>query len=199
MGLKSLIIRTAAITLAGIITVCALIFGCVAIFSPVTMASFFESIGSYSASITFYERQYALTKNIVDLSVLVVKIDSENDSVRAETYYKDFVTHKDYQAYCVVADQQEEKVLVTSDEYYRGKYAVVLVTNGKYSQAEMLCSSFVSENGYTAHNPFRTMISFVKDDLTQDELQSLKFKLNTLMATATSEQQELIALDLAKL
>lgn len=155
--MKKLILKTTAITLASVLAVCLLTFGILGLFFPAPLARLFDKTGGYSASVYFYEKQYKKTGDINDLANLVVKIDEEKDSERAEIFLADLVYHKDFDSFCNEQDN-DNKQGVSTREYYVGSYASVLVRNGKFVSAVIVADGYVDEFGYTAFNPYSVII-----------------------------------------
>ena len=191
--MKKLILKTIAITLASILALCLLTFGVFALFFPAPTARFFDNIGGYSASVFFYEKQYNKTGDIEDLSNLVVKVDDENDSVRAESFLADLVYHQDFDKFCQEQDL-DNTTGVSTKEYYMGSYASVLVKNGKFEDALTVADDYVKENGYTSFNPFSVIIMENGKSLTTENLTTLKLKI--LGYSLTGVQLENVLADL---
>ncbi len=145
-------LKTIAITLASILGVCLLAFGSLALFSPVTLAKFFDDAGNRKASVFFYEKQYEKTGDILDLSVLVLKIDDNKDLAHAEKYLGKLTSHLKFSELCQTQD--EFGGVLSSSEYYFGRYVCVLVSLGKVDKAITVSKAVVDKYGYTDYNPF---------------------------------------------
>lgn len=167
--MKKLILKTTAITLASIIGAGLLVFGIFALFFPAPLARLFEGTGGYSASIHFYERQYKKTGDIEDLAEFVVKIDLEKDSELAEEYLYEIIKHEDFPSYCTEQDYLKLSNISTK-EYFNGSYASALVKNGKFDSALNFAREFVSDNEYTAYNPYSVVIMNNGNDMNLDQL-----------------------------
>ena len=57
----------------------------------------------------------------------------------------------------------------TDAEFYYGKYVVSKACDDDVDDAVVMCKKFVIEYGYTAHNPYRTLISDTKLNLKKGE------------------------------
>ena len=68
--MKKVVLKTIAITLASIVLALGLFFGSFALFSPITLAKFFDGLGVYSLSINFYESNFNKTKKVSDLAII---------------------------------------------------------------------------------------------------------------------------------
>jgi hypothetical protein len=161
--LKKLVLKTVAITLASIVLAFAVAFGAACIFAPKFLAKCFDGVGAYSASVFFYEKQYKKSGVIEDLALLVDNVDGEKDAEKAEKYLKLLVTDEWFESFCTLQDGGEATLISTS-EYYLGRYAVALVENGKGDEALEFCYSYVRDNGYTKNNPYRILVSDTGDD-----------------------------------
>lgn len=177
--MKKLVIKTTLITLASLIGTIIIAFSAVAIFAPGFTAGIFDGVGNYSATVFFYQKQYSKTGDINDLSILVNKIDLENDSERAEKYLDLMLKHDDFDFYCDSQSQSEDFSLV---EYYCGNYAYALALNGKFDEAISVAENFVSENSYTKNNPYTVLIYGV-ENLSNAQIQTILSKLNLLSQT----------------
>ena len=177
--MKKLVIKTTLITLASLIGAMAITFGAVALFAPGFTAGIFNGVGNYSATVFFYEKQYAKTQSVIDLMVLVDKVDYENDSVRAEKYLELLVNHKDFDKVSNVGGST-----VSEKEFYVSNYALVLAKNDKFADALSVSSEFVKENGYTNYNPYRILI-YDYTEIADDNLRSI---LTDLLGITPSEK-----------
>lgn len=183
--LTKLILKTSAITVAIVLGVSALLFGVLAIFSPVSLAKMFDSVGGYKGAVYFYEKQYQKTKSISDLSTLCLKIDDGKDAIRSEKYLKLFVENEGFEQYCQLLDDGVNSG-ITNEEYYVGRYACVLITNQKFSSAKTVANSFVLENGYTGFNPFTLVLMEKGGMLNKTQLEELR--ANIVLFDLSGEQ-----------
>jgi hypothetical protein len=177
--LKKLVIKTTLITLASLIGAMAITFGAIALFAPGFTAGIFNGVGNYSATVFFYEKQYAKTQSLIDLMILVDKVDYEKDGVKAEKYLELLVNHKDFDKLSGV-----DGGTVSENEFYLGNYALVLAKNDKFADALSVSSEFVKENGYTNYNPYRILI-YDYTEITDDNLRSI---LTDLLGITPSEK-----------
>jgi len=185
---KKVVLKTIAITLASIVLALGLFFGSFALFSPITLAKFFDGLGVYSLSINFYESNFNKTKKVSDLATLVVKLDSEKDSERAEKYLKLFTECEGFDAYCDLEDEYTESN-ISSKEFYLGDYVYVLCVNGKVDEAISVAFDYVEENGYTKNNPCRIIVLNAETFLSQEQMDGLKNKINDCRTNLTDSNQ----------
>ena len=177
--ITKLVLKTVAITMASVIGACLVVFGALTLFTPATLARFFDGMGMEKSAVSFYEKQYNKTGDVNDLSVLVMKIDGKNDSARAEKYLAVLVLHDDFESYCAFQDSAQNASLSTK-EYYSGQYAVILCRNAKVSEALNFAKNFVTENGYTTFNPYSVMLTEVGASLGQDNLGKIRADISAL-------------------
>jgi hypothetical protein len=123
--LKKLVIKTVLITVASLIGVMVITFGAMAIFAPRSVAGFFDGVGSYSASVFFYEKEYKKTDDIEDLVVIIGKACANDDNERAEKYVKELLERDDFSSYCAECDKDLKQGDMTTEEYYNVLYKVV--------------------------------------------------------------------------
>lgn len=159
--LKRLVIKTSLITLASFIGALVITFSALCLFAPATLAGFFDDVGSYSASVFFYEKQCDISGDVKDLEKLFIKVNQKGDYVATERIAKKIIEHKDFESYSI-----EDK------EYYYGYYVLSLAKNGKFTNAIESSSVFVERYSYTEFNPFRVLITdYVKEDMTEQKAQ----------------------------
>ena len=116
--MKNLVIRSIVITLASIVSALSITFGALSVFTPKTIAGFFDDVGNTPASVFFYERQFEKSADFEDLALLVNKIDDEKDAERAEKYLLLFINHEEFNSYCL----GKTTMGVPLSEYYLGRY-----------------------------------------------------------------------------
>ena len=140
-------------------------FGAFALLSPKTLGKAFDGVGCYSASVFFYEKDYKKSGDIESLNRLVLKLDENKDSARAEKYYAEIISHKDFESLC---QRQNTNGKLTAKEYYYGNYALTLALNCKFDKALDLGKEFVKD-GYTAYNPIRVLVyEFISAQKTEE-------------------------------
>lgn len=196
--MKKLIIKTSLITLA--VTLCALMitFGALALFAPKTVAGIFDGVGGYSASVFFYEKQYNKTGEIDDLVVLIDKIDQDKEPLKAEKYIQTIIEREDFEEYC--EEQDKSKPTIKTKDYYYGNYVLVLSENGRFEKALEVCNEVAHGSGkYTKDNPYRIILSELSEELSLDNLETLKEKLVREKSYQTKDGLELIKSDIKEL
>lgn len=184
--MTKVVFKTIAITLASIVLAAGLFFGSFALFSPITLANFFDGMGCYSLSITFYESNFNKTQKVGDLATLVVKIDQDKDSELAEKYLKILVEYEKFDEFCEAEDKYSQSQ-ISAKEYYLGEYVNALLKNGKNTEAVDVSFDYIRENGYTENNPCRIIVINASDFLNEDEIYSLKQKIYECRLGLTDE------------
>ena len=84
--MKNLVIKTVVITLAAIVSLMAITFGALTVFTPKTLGGVFDGAGNYSAAVFFYDLQYEKTGDIEDLAVLIDESYGFGDKENAKKY-----------------------------------------------------------------------------------------------------------------
>lgn len=176
--MTKLVLKTVAITLVAVLGAGMILFGSLALFAPLSVANFFDGMGMYKPAVKFYERQYGKSEDIDDLAVLILKINQETDSIKTEEYLKIMIERTDYSNFCQEQDLLVVDGQVSTDEFYKGKYAVSLVRNDKFSMAVEVANEFVADNGYTDYNPFSVVIVELGKTLSDEQLSVLKCEIS---------------------
>ena len=184
--MTKVVLKTIAITLASVVLAIGLFFGSFALFSPITLANFFDGMGCYSLSITFYESNFNKTQKVSDLATLVVKIDQEKDSERAEKYLKILVEFDKFEEFCASEDKYSQSQMAAKD-YYLGEYVYALLKNGKFLDAFNLSFDYIDDNGYTENNPCRVMVVNAEKLLTDDQIYTLKKEIYDCRLSLTDQ------------
>ncbi len=180
--MKDLVVKTVLITLAFIFSIILLVFGALALFSPITLADTFDGTGGYSSSIYFYEKQYKKTGDIEDLALLAIKVNQDIDAQLAEQYLGELVSHEKFAEFCA----EEEGKELSNREFYYGKYAVALVKNDGFDKALEVAEEFVKANGYTSYNPYSVLIIEQGESFSSEQLDQIQSKI--LFYSASAEQ-----------
>ena len=119
--MKNLVIRSIVITLASIVSALSITFGALSVFTPKTIAGFFNDVGNIPASVFFYEMQYDKTGDIKDLATIVDVAYSNGDKAVAKTYLSKLFTHRDFEKF----GSQQINANLTVKEYYQNIYKLI--------------------------------------------------------------------------
>ena len=114
--MKNLVIKTVVITLAAIVSLMAITFGALTVFTPKTLGGVFDGAGNYSAAVFFYDLQYEKTGNIEDLAVLIDESYGFGDKENAKKYVALMLKHKDFETY----GKRTTQTGMTYKDYYLG-------------------------------------------------------------------------------
>ena len=185
--MRKLVIKTIAITLAAIVGALVVAFGATWLFAPKILANVFDGVGNYAASVFFYEEQFNKTGDISDLAVLVDKLDIEKDAEKAEGLLKKLVTHDNFEEFAIESDAGKTPI-VSTKEYYAGLYTVVLYDNGKLLDSLQCCALFVMDSGYTASNPYRTLIAERFNEFSDYDIEKINLMLEEELPTLSGDE-----------
>ena len=185
--MKNLVLKTIIMTFTVIITVIAVIYACFAIFSPKTLAKFWEDAGNYSVSVKYYEKQYEKSGDFADLANLCAKLEVKSDSKRAAKYLAIFTDNENFSAFC----EQEDKAggygyKFTSYEYYYGIFTVANFYENGLSAAIDTAKKAVKE-GYTEHNAFYVLLSEIS--LTKEDGTIIKAEISAIKETLSDGEK----------
>ncbi len=162
--MKKLVIKTIFITVLAILIVCTTVMSAICVFNPRTIAKMFDNFGNYEASQYFYVRQYEKTKEIGDLIVLIDNAYEKQDENKLTRYVLALIMHKDFKAYCQDQNSKLSIGQMTTEEYYAGLYAELLMVTKTFDSALTFAKSYVVKSdgsinaGYTKFNPFRVLV-----------------------------------------
>ena len=184
--MKNLVLKTVIMTFTVIITVIAVIYACFALFSPKTLAKFWEDAGNYSVSVKYYEKQYEKSGDIADLANLCAKLEVKSDSKRAAKYLAIFTDDENFSAFC----EQEDKAggyKFTSYEYYYGIFTVANFYENGLSVAIGTAKKAV-QAGYTEHNAFYVLLS--ETPLTKEDGTIIKAEISVIKETLSKDTEK---------
>ena len=183
--MKNLVLKTVIMTFTVIITVIAVIYACFAIFSPKTLAKFWENAGNYSVSVKYYEKQYEKSGDIVDLANLCAKLDVKSDSKKAVKYLAVFTDSENFTEFC----EKEDKAggyKFTSYEYYYGIFTVANYYENGLNAATDTAKKAVKE-GYTDRNAFFVLLS--ETPLTKEDGNIIKTEISAIKETLSDGEK----------
>lgn len=190
--MKKLVLKTVAITLAAVLCLSLIVYGIIALSSPITLAKAYDGLGWYKPAVRYYENQYEKTQSNDDLFVLCTKVNEYTDSQRAVKYLGELIEKEDYLDYCEKVDKQQKDQDFTTENFIDGKYVVAVFSLRGFSKALIQAEKLV-ENGYDEYNPFFMLYSDANITLTKEQLTTLKSKLNSLSLSLSSSQERALA------
>ena len=191
--MKKLVLKTALITFGSIVGALCLLYGIFALFFPLNMANFLDSIGAQKGAVSFYELHYEKTEDISDLGVLCVKVDEMEDSVRAEKYLSLLVSDENFNEYLACFDGESEN-LISGRDFFYGKLAIAKQKTGGVEEFLTFALDTI-EDEYSEYNCF--FISLTIEDLFSiEDKEKIKDALLLVAPTLDSEEQAFIERDL---
>ena len=66
-SMKKLVLKVSLITVAAILVLLGIVYGCFSLFAPHLLGSLFERVGANNASLYFYEKEYNKNQNTSNL------------------------------------------------------------------------------------------------------------------------------------
>ena len=170
--MKKLVIKTACITLAGVIalsTIIYFIFGAVA---PKSLANFYSHIGSYSLSIKYLEKNYLKTLDDNDLVELCFVVDESKSASTGKKHLTILVGSENFYNLC--ASEPEQLYSIADADYMVGKLALCYYYESGINGAVQYSKLWVKNNGYTKASPFYILMM---NDLSLDSLKTIESEL----------------------
>lgn len=162
--MKKLIIKTAVITIVALLFLTFVVTGFFALLFPKSLGDFFATSGMEGIASKLYERNYDIKEDEQSLILLLNHINPyRNDDT--DDYVEDLI---DYYGIDSVVDA----------EYYYGLAVVSHASEHDVEEAILFCKNFVTDYGYTEHNPYRTLISDKKLNLRREEWSKILTALN---------------------
>lgn len=177
--MRNLIIKTVAITLAGILAFLVLLYSCLAVFFPYKLADFYLQLGQNQTAVKYMQKQYEKTEDYSDLYVLCSHIDGVSDE-KAIEYLALLVQDENAKEYLKNYDKASSKI--STYEYFNGLYACKLYSVSGVQVAVDFAKTSV-EDGYTDFNVYSILISEYSVTFTKNEVGILLESLNSLEIT----------------
>lgn len=184
--MKKLILKTALITLSCIIGIMVIMYGVFALFFPLPLARFLDSMGGKEIAVAYYKLNYDKTEKIEDLATVCMKIDSVNQSNLAEECLVELVQDEGFEEYCISQDLLTKSPIKSRDLFY-GKLVVASLNYKGFAQAVDYAKEGVKK-GYSKYNPFRAILTS-SQNLAEEELNSIKLTLLEIMITSSEEDK----------
>ena len=189
--MKKLILKTVAFTLSGVILLMALLYGIFALFSPITLANVYDSVGNYSLSVHYYECAYNKSNSIENVYILCERVDENSDAERAEKYLTIFVESDEFSSFCAQKDLVESQDFMKSEDFYYGKYVLSIFNNDKeslgFTNALIKCEERVKAVGYKNYSPFSILI--MAGELSDSQLNSVEQKITEILPLLSANEQ----------
>lgn len=178
--MRNLIIKTVALTLAGILVFLVLLYSCFAVFFPYKLADFYLQLGQNQTAVKYMQKQYEKTKDYTDLYVLCSHVEGIDDDVKELEYLGLLVKDENAQLNLKVYDKLNSKI--STYEYFNGLYVCKLYSVlGVQTAADYAKTSV--EDGYTDFNAYSILISEYSFAFSKSEVEVLIDSLNSLGIT----------------
>lgn len=198
--MKKLILKTTLFTFCGVLLLISLIYGIVALASPISLAKMFDGVGNYSISMHYYEKNYEKNKNLGNLYTICSKVDEKSDSVRAEKYLAIFTADENFTNFCKQKDTTQSASLVRSDDIFYGKYVVSIF----YSKSQDVNMQLALEKSiqrvlntdYREYNPFNFLLVYCANDLNLNALIEIQCSIESIYNYLSGEGQVFANADL---
>ena len=191
--MSKLVLKTAAVTLAAIIFLCALIFGAFVLFRPVSLARLFEGAGNDSAAAYFYIRSYEKTGDFSDLALLCEKIDEHDRAEDAAKYLSLFIENEKFADYCEEYDSKYSSAYSAREAAYGRLTVSIYLSEGIDSailKAKLLC-----EGNYSEYNPFYWLITDGSLSFSEAEVAAIRTALGEI--ECDESEREFLERDIA--
>ena len=128
--MKTFVLKVIGITLLAIFAVAAITYAAFAIFSPSSLASFYDGIGDYDKAVTYSYGNYERTGKREDLIVVCRYALKSGDDKKTEKYLGKLVDDEFY-SYCI----SKEDLGTDYYDFITGKLAVSIYRNGSEKTA----------------------------------------------------------------
>ena len=191
--MKKLVLKTALITLGSIVGALCILYGVFALFFPLNMANFLDSLGIQKGAVSFYELHYEKTGDISDLGVLCVKVDELEDSARADKYISLLVEDDGFNSYLAFFDEGGNS-LISGRDFFYGKLAIAKQKMGGVDEFITFATDAVKD-GYSEFNCFFIALS-VDNLFTSEDKEKVKDALLLIQPTLDGEEKAFIERDL---
>ena len=196
--MTKLILKTASITLACIVGVCALLFGAFILFCPSVLGKVSSDLGNDSASAYFYRLQADKSNGATDIAEFIYKLPSDADAQTVEKYAFLMIENKDFDKYL---DNEGSKIFgskLSACEFFYTKAVLSSFNLDNTEKSLTAGTTFVAKNGYTMDNPLRVLVT-TKASLTDAEKTAVRDCLNAIKTTASVQELVYITADLGQL
>ncbi len=192
--MKKLVITTACITLAGIFLILGLTYGAFFLFSPKTLARFYDRLGLYNGSLKLSVRCYEKSKTDEDLLDLCFVIDENRSSDIGKKYILILVENERFNDICNESPAQSQ--YYSLQEYFSGKLALCYLYSGDSTGAIDFSKAYVLKNGYASFNPFYTLLTN-EMGLKKECVDDIKATLSELLDEFSDKERENLLSDLS--
>ena len=171
-GIILSVLKTAGLTLLGIVAFFAVLISSLAVFSPASLAKVTNEIGMMRVSATMYERQYNKSGKLTDLYNAIEAKLACNNYADAARLIKVMRTRQGYSEFCesinssaIAASSKEKWVYVADyDAYLRAQLTGSLYKSGKISEAQEIAERELVANSNIYSWEFGALIDCILED-----------------------------------
>lgn len=153
--LRKTVLKSALCCFAAIIATFLLVFGVLALFSPVTLARGAKSMGLEKVAVSYYKSAYDKSGDFTVLSELIDVSDNLDDNGVLSSYGLKFISSEEFSKYCEESDKEKDGG-VSSYDYYCHVVVEALYKNGDKKTSAETSVKFTYE--YTNTSPLKTAI-----------------------------------------
>lgn len=188
--MRSFIIKVTGITLLAILTVAAITYASFAIFSPSSLATFYDGVGNYDRAVSYAYGQYERTGDKEDLLTVCRYALKTYDDKKIERYLSLLVDDGFY-SYCT----EDERLGEDFYTFITGKLAVSAYRNETRKENAVDMADDLTES-YSETCALRAVLFEAVKEENEVQIGYLKEKLSLRNETAAGEEKELIEYDL---
>ena len=151
MNVKNNIIIPILITFSTMLFILVATFSVMHFFFPLSLSTWFYSLGSENVSVYYMEKSYEKTNDYKQLYSLINLSIKTNDYERVEKYYEKFIENENYNSFVLKIDASNlsnnvsnlvKSTMYSEDNYLKNRYVKSLVKQNKVDKA----FAFANEN-----------------------------------------------------
>ena len=202
--MQKTIIKTIIITVVAFIGALAIAFGILSLCCPNFIADVADTLGANSICTYYREKQFEKSGEFDDLKKLVISLDADENSRLTSIYSFELIEENrvEFNDYCKQDGKKEFGSEKNAKEYFFDKYIISEYNQGRIDNALNLAVKCVMTEGcgYTASNPFRSLIYGKAEELSEQDIYSIRSKLVLSLYSLSNEenvrrQQDITQLD----
>lgn len=142
--MKKLVLKVSLITVAAILVLLGIVYGCFSLFAPHLLGSLFERVGANNASLYFYEKEYNKNQNTSNLYRVLNKAIIFENNPKIVEYFEKFYALENYEQnietineanYNANGSVLENVSLSNADNRLKSRYAKALCSGGNFEKA----------------------------------------------------------------
>ena len=180
--MKKFLLKVTGITLLSILALACIAYAALLIFTPVTLAKFYDGVGNYDKALVHAYEQYKRSEDLSDLDAACRYALKTGDKDKIGKYLEMLVDREDFYSYCL-SDPE------LGAEYYDFicvKYVAALYDGGN-ENAAALANGLTKT--YTATCPLRSIAVSATDKNDKTTAAAVKTFLKDRLNTAVDEKE----------